>query len=97
MSTAVASYYNYEGTACGGWNQLGFAQGIYGVVRVYWPCGTRARFCYLSRCVIGVRQDSGPFVGGRTFDFSPGLKAALGCPDICGEPGSSPLYWRRLR
>lgn len=91
MQTAIASYYNYEGIACpGGWQTLGYAQGIDGVIHSYWPCGTRTRFCYLSRCVIGVRQDSGPYILGRTFDLTPGLKGALGCSDVCT------LYWRRL-
>jgi hypothetical protein len=94
LSTAVASYYDYEGTECGGWHSNGFAQGIDGVVHEYWPCGTRVEFCYRKHCVIGVRQDSGPYVFGRTFDLTPGLKESLGCPDICGE--GEPLYWRRL-
>lgn len=92
MNVAVASWYNdaIEGTACGYHLSNGYAQGIDGVLLDYWPCGTRTEFCYEGRCVIGTRQDSGPYIAGRTFDLTPSLKAHLGCSDLCH------LKWRRL-
>lgn len=91
-SAALASWYNDggEGTACGNHLNNGFAQGIDGVLSTYWPCGTRAEFCYAGRCVVGTREDSGPYIAGRTFDLTPSLKANLRCPDLCH------LRWRRL-
>lgn len=55
-----------------------------------WPCGARVEFCYGERCVVGEREDSGPYIAGRIFDLTPSLKRNLGCGDICH------LHWRRL-
>jgi hypothetical protein len=92
MAPATASWFDDSGaTACSAGVgatlhvDLGYAHHPEG-----WPCGTRVRFCYGSRCVTGAREDSGPYVDGRTFDLTRSLKAALGCPDICH------LHWRRL-
>lgn len=41
------------------------------------PCGTKLRIC-LSRCTTAVVRDRGPFIPGRTFDLTPGVKAAIG-------------------
>lgn len=92
MVLAVASWYNdgAEGVACGEHLYDGYAQGIDGELHSYWPCGTRTEFCYDGHCVIGTRQDSGPYIVGRTFDLTPSLKANLHCSDICH------LTWRRL-
>lgn len=92
MHTATASFYydGVESTECGYHLYNGYAQGIDGVLSEYWSCGTRTEFCYNDHCVIGTRQDSGPYIYGRTFDLTPSLKANLRCPDICK------LKWRRL-
>lgn len=92
MAQGVASWFNDTGpTACG-------IHIIYGYAHLPgrgWPCRARVRFCYRHRYVIGEREDSGPYVPGRLFDLSPGLKAALGCTDLCGLEGPA-LYWLRL-
>lgn len=83
MQEALASWFEDAGaTACGTHYALGFAH-VAGI-----PCGARVEFCAV-RCVIGVREDSGPYVAGREFDLNPGLKAALGCSDLCR------VRWRR--
>lgn len=41
------------------------------------PCGTKLRIC-LARCTSAVVRDRGPFVAGRTFDLTPGVKNAIG-------------------
>jgi len=74
------------GTACGSHLANGFAH----LPETGWACGTRVEFCYAGRCVVGEREDSGPYVEGRLFDLTPGLKAALSCSDLCH------LHWRRL-
>jgi hypothetical protein len=85
MATAVASWYYDAGqTASGLHYQLGFAALIFGSA---W--GTPVRFCAV-RCATGRLDDHGPYVGGRTFDLNPALKAALGCGDICT------VQWRVL-
>lgn len=92
-SVAVASWFDDAGaTACGTHLSNGYAH----LPGSGWDCGARVRFCYRDRCVVGVREDSGPYVAGRDFDLTPSLKAALGCTDLCGEEGTGTLYWRRL-
>lgn len=85
MRTAIASWFDDSGaTACGTHSPVGFA---------HLPpmrCGTRVRFC-ARRCVTGIREDAGPYVAGREFDLTPGLKAALGCSDLCR------VRWRTVR
>lgn len=41
------------------------------------PCGTKLRIC-LQRCANAVVRDRGPYVAGRTFDLTPGVKSAIG-------------------
>jgi rare lipoprotein A (peptidoglycan hydrolase) len=41
------------------------------------PCGTKVRMC-LNRCTTAVVRDRGPYIPGRTFDLTPGVKSAIG-------------------
>jgi hypothetical protein len=83
MQSALASWYDDAGsTASGAHYPYGFAALIFGS---QW--GKKVLFCY-RRCATGTLDDHGPYVGGRTFDLNPALKAALGCPDLCW------LRWR---
>ncbi len=83
MRPAVASWFDdAESTACGTHFTFGFAHKTL-------PCGAKVRFCY-RRCVVGIREDAGPFVAGRDFDLNPTLRSALGCTDICH------LRWARV-
>jgi hypothetical protein len=76
MATAVASWYeDAGGTACGTHYRDGVAHKTL-------PCGTFVRMCAV-RCVTATVQDRGPFIAGREFDLNPGLKADIGCGDIC--------------
>ena len=78
MQTALASWYDQEGTgACGGDAQAGLA-----FASLILRCGTRIQFCYRS-CAIARMDDHGPYVTGRTFDLNANLRAAIGCPDLC--------------
>lgn len=87
MYPALASWFDDAGsTACGTHATNGFAH----LPEAGWSCGTRVRFCYGSRCVTGMREDSGPYIEGRTFDLTPSLRNALVCPGLCH------LRWRRL-
>lgn len=93
MAPATASWFDDTGnTACQaeGGGTVHYALGFAHLPEAGWPCGARVRFCYEGRCVTGQREDSGPYVGGRLFDLNAGLKAALGCSDLCH------LHWRRL-
>ena len=47
------------------------------------PCGTRVRLCNGGTCVVATRDDSGPYVGGRTFDLDPTTRDALSCSALC--------------
>jgi hypothetical protein len=79
MHTAVASWYEIYGRTASGWSATyGFASLIFGS-----EWGTRVMFCYEGRCQVGTLDDHGPYVAGRTFDLSPPLRAALGCPGLC--------------
>jgi rare lipoprotein A (peptidoglycan hydrolase) len=49
-----------------------------GVANKSLPCGTRVVFSYHGRTAVGIVDDRGPFVGGREWDLSGGLAAALG-------------------
>lgn len=79
----VASWFDDGGgTACGIHATYGFAT-LLGI-----PCGATITMRGPSgTAVIATREDSGPYVAGRTFDLNPALKAALGCPDLCE------VYW----
>jgi len=81
---AIASwYYDAGGTGCGFHAALGVATLIA-------PCGSHLRICNGSNCIVATRDDSGPYVGGRTFDLNPSSRAALGCADLCT------VSWRLL-
>lgn len=75
----LASWFDDSGsTACGIHASLGFA------TLMSIPCGATIRMRGPSGVVVtATREDSGPYVSGRTFDLNPGLKAALGCGDLC--------------
>lgn len=83
MRRALASWFYDAGvTGCG-------FHATYGIAALNVPCGTRLRLCYVG-CVTATREDSGPYVAGRTFDLNPTVRAALHCPDLCW------LRWRPL-
>lgn len=93
MAPATASWFDDSGlTACqdGQGGTLHLPYGYAHLPQAGWSCGTRVKFCYLGRCVIGEREDSGPYVPGRLFDLTERLKRALHCEDLCH------LHWRRL-
>lgn len=74
---AIASWY-YDGGTTG----CGF-HATYGIATFVVPCGGTVLLVHGGRRVIAVRDDSGPYVAGRTFDLNPTTKAALGCSDLC--------------
>lgn len=79
FSPAVASWYVDTGTTgCGFHTTYGIATLLATVT-----CGDRVRLRYGNRTVTATRDDSGPYVAGRTFDLNPTTRAALRCPDIC--------------
>lgn len=80
----VASWFWDAGaTACGIHATYGFA------TLMAIPCGARILMRGPSgRVIDAVREDSGPYVGGRTFDVNPALRDALGCGGLCQ------VYWR---
>ena len=84
MNGALASWY-YDGgnTGCG-------FHASFGVATLVAPCGSRFRICNGSACIVATRDDSGPYVGGRTFDLNQTSRAALGCAGLCT------VAWRRL-
>jgi hypothetical protein len=84
LGPATASwYYDAGSTGCGFHAALGVATLIA-------PCGSRLRICNGSACIVATRDDSGPYVAGRTFDLDPSARAALGCADLCA------VTWRRV-
>lgn len=80
----LASWFDDAGsTACGFHATYGFAT-LIGI-----PCGAHVLMRGPSGVTVAaVREDSGPYVGGRTFDLNPALRNALGCGDLCA------VYWR---
>lgn len=47
------------------------------------PCGARVQICTTAgRCVVAVRRDTGPFIGGREFDLNIGVVNALGVSSV---------------
>lgn len=76
----LASWYYDQGlpTGCGFHATYGIATLLPGV-----PCGGKVRICHNSSCVIATRDDSGPYVSGRTFDLDPVTRNALGCGGLC--------------
>jgi len=84
MSAGIASwYYDNGSTGCG-------FHASFGVATLVAPCGSHFRICNGSNCVVATRDDSGPYVGGRTFDLNPTSRAALRCAGLCT------VTWRRL-
>jgi hypothetical protein len=82
---AIASWYYDAGTTgCGFHAHLG-------VATLVAPCGSRFRICNGSRCIVATRDDSGPYVGGRTFDLDPTSRSALDCSALCT------VKWRRVQ
>lgn len=77
MASAVASWYGPglygNTTACG----QTLTPGTAGVAHKTLPCGTRLRLCF-ERCTTTRVIDRGPYVGGRTFDLTAPVKAAIG-------------------
>jgi hypothetical protein len=76
---AVASWYYDAGTTGCGFHAT------YGIATFVTGCGgiVRLRNPSTGAVVIATRDDSGPYVAGRTFDLDPATKAALGCSDLC--------------
>ena len=73
--TAEASWYQDAGQTASGWHATyGFAACGDGACV---PFGTRIRFC-LHGCVTAVRDDSGPYVPGRSFDLGASTASAIG-------------------
>jgi rare lipoprotein A (peptidoglycan hydrolase) len=65
-------------------NKLGcggtLSAGTVGVAHKSLPCGTKVTFRYGGRSVAARVVDRGPYVGGREWDLTPGLKQKLGFP-----------------
>jgi hypothetical protein len=80
----VASWFDDAGgTACGIHAAYGFA------TLLPIPCGAHVLMRGPSGVVVdAVREDSGPYIAGRTFDLSPSLRDALGCGGLCE------VWWR---
>jgi rare lipoprotein A len=62
-------------------NKLGcggtLSPGTVGAANKHLPCGTKVTFRYHGRSVTAPVVDRGPYVGGREWDLTPGLKAKL--------------------
>jgi hypothetical protein len=84
MNSGIASwYYDNGNTGCG-------FHASFGVATLVAPCGSRFRICNGGSCIVATRDDSGPYVGGRTFDLDPASRAALACAGLCS------VTWTRL-
>jgi hypothetical protein len=75
--TASASWYGPglygNKLACGGT----LTPGTVGVANKTLPCGTKVTLRYRGRSVTVPVVDRGPYVGGRTYDLTPGTKQRL--------------------
>lgn len=79
----TASWFDDSGTTgCGIHATYGFAT----LLNI--PCGSQITMRGPGGTVVATREDSGPYVAGRTFDLNPSLRAALGCSDLCS------IFWR---
>lgn len=79
FKTAFASYYGGGGTtACG----QSLTDSMVGVAHKTLPCGTIVKFLYGGRVVEAPVIDRGPFIAGRDFDLTVGLKRRLGFGDL---------------
>jgi hypothetical protein len=80
MTPAIASWYDTHGIgACG----VDDVQNGYRFASLFLACGTAVKFCHYGACIVGVMEDHGPYVSGRSFDFNVNMKYALGCGGIC--------------
>jgi hypothetical protein len=79
---AIASWYYDSGTTGCGFHTT------YGIATFVVPCGGTVTLKHGSAAVLATRDDSGPYIAGRTFDLNPAVKAALGCSDLCA------VMWR---
>lgn len=70
------------GLACGG----RLTPATVGVAHRWLPCGTRVAFRFGGRTVVARVVDRGPYVGGREWDLTAGLKQRLGF-------GSTGVVW----
>jgi hypothetical protein len=80
MAPAVASWYDTHGIGACGTDDVQIG---YKFASLILTCGTEVKFCHYGTCVIGVMEDHGPYVSGRTFDFNVNMRDALGCGGIC--------------
>lgn len=79
----VASWFDDSGgTACGIHATYGFAT----LLNI--PCGATITMRGPGGTITATREDSGPYISGRTFDLNPALRDALGCGGLCD------VYWR---
>jgi hypothetical protein len=84
---SVMSWYDDAGqTASGLHYTYGFAACGYGDCV---PMGTKIKFC-LHGCVIGQRDDSGPYIAGRAFDLNQNIAAAIGLQ----AAGVAAVHWQ---
>lgn len=60
-----------------------FLPDTWGVAHKTLPCGTMLRLTYRGTTITVPVVDRGPYIAGRELDFSPRVKAALGCTDLC--------------
>lgn len=86
---ALASWYQLTGSSLGCPPYRGMDTVTLGVAHKTLACGTRVRFSYAGRSVTAIVNDRGPYVGGREFDLSGAVRAALGFPD-----GVATVLWR---
>jgi hypothetical protein len=77
LSTALASWYDDSGTTGCGFHAT------YGIATFIVGCGGHVTLQGPGGTVVATRDDSGPYIAGRTFDLNPATKAALGCGDLC--------------
>lgn len=83
-SSAIASWYYDAGTTGCGFHAT------YGIATFIVPCGGQVILRGPGGEVTATRDDSGPYISGRTFDLDPVTKAALGCGDLCDVQYSIP-------
>jgi hypothetical protein len=81
---AIASWYYDAGTTGCGFHAT------YGIATFVVGCGGHVILRGPGGEVTATRDDSGPYVSGRTFDLDPVTKAALGCSDLCTVQYSIP-------
>jgi rare lipoprotein A (peptidoglycan hydrolase) len=60
-----------------------FLPDTWGVAHKSLPCGTMVTLTHGANTVTVPVVDRGPYIAGREFDLTPGVKAALNCTDLC--------------